>query len=46
VTGKEHDQMMKDCIAKERAANSAMSKSDAKKACKEQMKSSSEHSNY
>lgn len=45
ATGKESDQMMKDCIAKERAANSALSKSDAKKACKEQMKSSSEPSN-
>jgi hypothetical protein len=29
--------MMKDCIAKERAANSSMSKSDAQKACREQI---------
>lgn len=39
------DKMMKDCMAKERAQNSSMSKSDAKKACKEQMKSSSEPAN-
>ena len=37
--GKEPNaQMMKDCIAKQRAQDSSMSKSDAKKACKEEMK--------
>ena len=36
--GKEPNaQQMKDCIAKERAANSSMSKADAKKSCKEQL---------
>ena len=33
--------MMKDCIAKQRAQNSSMSKSDAKKACETEMKSNS-----
>jgi hypothetical protein len=42
VTGKESDEM-KSCIAKERAANSSMSQGEAKKACKEQMKSSAQH---
>ena len=37
ATGKEDD--LKGCIAKERSQNSGMSKEDAKKACKEQMKS-------
>ncbi len=36
------DKMMKDCIAKQRSQDSSLSKSDAKKSCKEQMKSSSE----
>jgi len=36
-----HKQMMKDCEAKQRAENSSMSASAAKKACKEQMKSNS-----
>lgn len=41
ATGKEpHAQMMKDCIAKERAADSSMSEKTAKKNCKDQMKSS------
>ena len=33
-------QSMKDCIAKQQADNSGMSKADAKKACKVQMKGS------
>jgi len=37
---KDNDKMMKDCIAKQRSENSSLSKSDAKKTCKEQMKSS------
>jgi len=42
ATGKEaQEKMMKDCIAKERAQDSTMSKDAAKKACKEQMKSMS-----
>jgi len=40
-----NDKMMKDCIAKQRSENSGMSKSDAKKACKQQMKSNSEPAN-
>lgn len=35
-----HEQMMKDCMAKERASSSGMSKDQMKKACREQMKSS------
>lgn len=38
-----HDEMMKDCIAKARTQNSNLSTSDAKKACKEQMKSESKN---
>jgi len=34
-------QSMRECIAKQQADNSGMSKSDAKKACKAQMKSNS-----
>jgi hypothetical protein len=34
-------QMMKDCVAKERASDSSMTSSQAKKACKEQMHSNS-----
>jgi hypothetical protein len=42
ATGKEsNSKMMKDCVAKQRAQNSSMSKSDAKKACEEEMKSNS-----
>lgn len=37
-TGASHEQMMKDCIEKERANDTSMSESKAKKACKEQMK--------
>jgi hypothetical protein len=40
VTGKANDQVMKDCIAKQRAANTSLSKDAAKQACKTQMKSS------
>jgi hypothetical protein len=36
-----NDKMMKDCVAKQRSENSSMSKSEAKKTCKEQMKSNS-----
>jgi len=43
--GKEDSKAMKDCITKERAENSGMSKSAAKKACTEQLKSSSEPTN-
>jgi hypothetical protein len=41
VTGADktkHQQMMKDCVAKEQAKNSATSMDDAKKACMSQMK--------
>jgi hypothetical protein len=37
-----HEQMMKDCMAKERAKDSSMSKDDAKKNCMDQMKMSSD----
>jgi hypothetical protein len=40
-----NSQRMKDCVAKERAANSAMSTTEAKKTCKEQFKSSSQPTN-
>jgi hypothetical protein len=36
-----HEQMMKECVAKEQARDSALSKDDAKKNCKTQMKSTS-----
>jgi len=36
------DKMMKECMAKQRSKNSSMSKGDAKKACQEEMKSSTE----
>ena len=39
-----HKKMMKDCIAKERANDSSLSKDQAKKACKEQMKQHSDSS--
>src|SRR5690348_9785337 len=39
---KGNDKMMKDCVAKQRSDHSGMSKSDARKACKEQLKSSDE----
>ena len=34
-----HDQMMKDCIAKEQANNASTTEAQAKKTCKAQMKS-------
>ena len=37
----EHEKMMKDCVAKQQATNSSLSKDDAKKACTDQMKSKS-----
>jgi hypothetical protein len=37
-------QMMKDCMAKQKAANSGMSKEDMKKACKDQVKSQMDNS--
>jgi hypothetical protein len=37
-----HKQMMKDCIARERANDSSLSKDQAKKTCKEQMKQNSD----
>lgn len=42
--GMAHNRAMKDCMAKEKAKNSAMSKADLKKACASQMKSSPDHS--
>jgi hypothetical protein len=39
MTKAEHDQMMKDCVKKERQKDSSMSKEQAKKACTDQMKS-------
>lgn len=39
------DKMMKDCVAKQRAQNSGVSKKDATNTCKEQMKSTSEPTN-
>ncbi len=42
ATGKQsRDEMMKDCVAKERADDASLSKDAAKKACKEQMNSTS-----
>jgi len=37
-SGGSHEQMMKDCIEKERANDTSMSESKARKMCKEQMK--------
>ena len=34
-----HDQMMKDCVAKQQTTDASMSKDQAKKACMDQMKS-------
>jgi len=34
----QHKQMMKDCMAQEKAKDSSMSKGDMKKACHDQMK--------
>jgi hypothetical protein len=40
VTDKaKHDQMMKDCMRKEQAKDSSLSKDEVKKACADQMKS-------
>jgi hypothetical protein len=36
-----HDKMLKDCVTKERAKDSSLSKDDAKKTCMDQMKMSS-----
>jgi hypothetical protein len=36
-----HDKMLKDCVTKERAKDSSLSKDDAKKTCMDQMKTSS-----
>ena len=42
-----HDEMMKDCVAKEQAKDSAVTKDQAKKTCTDQMKKmSSDHSGY
>jgi hypothetical protein len=38
-----HRQMMKDCMAKERAANSGASVEDLKKTCREKVKSYNDH---
>jgi hypothetical protein len=39
-----HEKMLKDCVTKERARDSSVSKDDAKKTCEAQMKMSSEKS--
>ncbi len=39
-SGKSHEQQMKDCMAQQQASNPNMSKSEMKKACKNQMHSS------
>jgi len=41
-----HDQMMKDCIAKEQAANASTTAAQAKKTCKQQMKANSSSKKY
>jgi hypothetical protein len=47
ATGKEaQEKMMKDCVKEQRAQNTGMSKDAAKKACQEQMKSSTSTSRY
>lgn len=38
-----HSQMMKDCMAKQKAKDSSMSKDDMKKACMDQTKMSKDH---
>jgi hypothetical protein len=38
-----HKQMMKDCMAKERAANSGASTDDMRKTCREKIKSYDNH---
>ena len=38
-----HRQMMKECVAKERAANSAASTEDLKKICRDKIKSYNAH---
>jgi len=38
-----HKQMMKDCMAKERAANSGASTEDMRKTCREKIKSYDNH---
>jgi hypothetical protein len=38
-----HHQMMKDCLAKEKAANSAASDEDLKKTCQEKIKAHRDH---
>jgi hypothetical protein len=38
-------QAMKDCVARERASNSALSESDAKKACRDAMKAQKDNQN-
>jgi hypothetical protein len=43
MNNKSHEQMMKDCVAKERSQNTSMSKEAAQKTCKDQMKSMSTH---
>jgi hypothetical protein len=42
-TKAEHDQMMKDCVTREQAKNSDMSKDQVKKTCMDQMKSNTDH---
>ena len=38
-----HKQMMRDCMAKERAANSGASEQDMKKTCRDKIKSYNNH---
>jgi hypothetical protein len=40
-----HHQMMKDCMAKAKAANTGMSELDMKKSCKDQIKAKVDHPN-
>jgi hypothetical protein len=42
-TKAERDQMMKDCVTREQAKNSEMTKDQVKKRCMEQMKTSTDH---
>jgi hypothetical protein len=40
-----HKQLMKDCMAKAKAANNGMSEKDMKKACREQLKATADSPN-
>jgi hypothetical protein len=45
MTAAQKHQAMKDCVARETSNNSSMSKTDARKACKSQMKAQADQSN-